>query len=239
MPREIVKFEPNVPMTVTLQYAEGRIVEGRFGEQVMFSLHGNQMMYLDMGVAEKINALEPAAGESVTICKTWNRQRTQRPRWDVSLSINTEKTRAAHEAPRARFTSPADEPPDAWPDAPAVPHPADIPIPAQRASAVHPVMAQAMAPFAPPPAPQGTGTNGPARMPQQQPAAVPIKPSYQQAMTAYLIIAGRAATAAEKTLGPEGSSVRFDSRDIAALATTLMIQAMRDGRMQWRQGEGQ
>ncbi len=233
MPREIVKFEPNVPMTVTLQYAEGRIVEGRFGEQVMFSLHGNQMMYLDMGVAEKINALEPAAGESVTICKTWNRQRTQRPRWDVSLSINTEKTRAAHEAPRARFTSPADEPPDPEWEEPA---PAIAPA---RASAVHPVMAQAMAPFAPPPAPQGTGTNGPARMPQQQPAAVPIKPSYQQAMTAYLIIAGRAATAAEKTLGPEGSSVRFDSRDIAALATTLMIQAMRDGRMQWRQGEGQ
>jgi hypothetical protein len=93
------------------------------------------------------------------------------------------------------------------------------------------------------PVAQGTGTNGPAPAPtaiaQQRPAAVPIKPSYQRAMTAFLIIAGRSAKAAEVTLGAEGGSVRFDSRDVAALATTLMIQAMRDGRIQWKEGEGQ
>jgi hypothetical protein len=66
---------------------------------------------------------------------------------------------------------------------------------------------------------------------------VPIKATYGAAMTEFLLMAGRATRQAEATLGAEGGSVRFDSRDIAALATTCFIQAARDGAIQWRPGE--
>lgn len=45
----------------------------------------------------------------------------------------------------------------------------------------------------------------------------------------FLIVAGRATREAEQILGGEGGSVRFDSRDIASLATTCLIQSFREG----------
>lgn len=90
--REKVTFEPNTPVTVTLKYSEGKIVAGRL---VMYSLEGNQVMFVDMSVAQKIDLLEVNSGESVTICKRWNGQRGSAVRWDVWLSPATEKTHAA------------------------------------------------------------------------------------------------------------------------------------------------
>lgn len=104
--RDKVTFEPNMPQTVTLQYQEGKLVDGRFGQQVMFSLEGNKLMYLDLGVAQKINMLEPAVGESFVICKRWNGQKGQPVRWDVWLSPETEKCRAAKEHPGGNYSSP-------------------------------------------------------------------------------------------------------------------------------------
>ena len=48
---------------------------------------------------------------------------------------------------------------------------------------------------------------------------------YGSAFARFLIEAGRAAHQAETELGSEGASVRFDSRDIAAIATTMFIGA--------------
>jgi hypothetical protein len=104
--RDKLTFDPNVPQTVTLQYQEGKLVDGRFGQQVMFSLEGNQVMYLDLGVAQKINMLEPAVGESFVICKRWNGQKGQPIRWDVWLSPETEKLRAVKEHPGGNYSSP-------------------------------------------------------------------------------------------------------------------------------------
>src|ERR1051325_5112481 len=95
--REKVTFKPNEPQTVTIRYPEGKIVSGRFGEQVMYSLEGNQVMFLDLGVAQKINLLEPQPGESLCICKRWNGEKSQPVRWDVWLSPETEKMRAARQ----------------------------------------------------------------------------------------------------------------------------------------------
>src|ERR1051325_9636638 len=95
--REKVTFKPNEPQTVTIRYPEGKIVSGRFGEQVMYSLEGNQVMFLDLGVAQKINLLEPQPGESICICKRWNGEKSQPVRWDVWLSPETEKMRAARQ----------------------------------------------------------------------------------------------------------------------------------------------
>jgi hypothetical protein len=70
--REKVTFVPNEPVTVTLRYAQGKIVESRFGDQVMWSLADARVMFLDLGVSQKINLLEPQAGESISICKGLN-----------------------------------------------------------------------------------------------------------------------------------------------------------------------
>jgi len=56
------------------------------------------------------------------------------------------------------------------------------------------------------------------------------------AMTEFLVMAGRCAQAAQKTLGAEGAVLQLDSRDVCALATTAFIQAARDGWIVWRPG---
>jgi hypothetical protein len=44
--REVVKFPINTPVEVTLQDQVGKRVEGRYGDQVMFSLLDNRVMYV-------------------------------------------------------------------------------------------------------------------------------------------------------------------------------------------------
>lgn len=84
-----VKFEINEPVQITLRHPAGKIVPGRFGDQVYYSLVAGQCMYLSLDVAQKLNLLEPQAGETVVICK-------RNPKiWDVWLSPETEKMRAA------------------------------------------------------------------------------------------------------------------------------------------------
>lgn len=93
-----ISFEPNVPVTVTLRYPAGKIVSGRFGDQVMWGTEQGTM-FLDLDVAQKINDLQPQQGESVCIAKRWNGKKDSRAVWDVWLSPETEKMRAAREAP--------------------------------------------------------------------------------------------------------------------------------------------
>jgi hypothetical protein len=44
--KERVVFEANVPVTATLAYADGLKVQGRFGDQVMYSLTDGRVMYV-------------------------------------------------------------------------------------------------------------------------------------------------------------------------------------------------
>ncbi len=106
MALEKIQFEINAPVTVTLKHSTGKIVDGKFGRQVYFTLEGFKCMYLDFGAAEQLNALKPEPGESFVICKRGKRE------WDVSLSPATEKMRAAKEmaaepAPRPTPVPPA------------------------------------------------------------------------------------------------------------------------------------
>jgi hypothetical protein len=97
--REKVTFPPNEPVTVTLQYPAGKIISGNFGEQVMWGLADGRVMFLDLAVAQKINHLDPQQGESFVIARRWNGQKGSKVVWDVWLSPETEKTRAAREVP--------------------------------------------------------------------------------------------------------------------------------------------
>ena len=82
---EKLTITPNVPQQIALKYTEGKIVEGRFGNQVYFSLAhpANTCIYLDLGPAEKVNRLEPGKGELFNICKRWTGKKTDSPVWDV------------------------------------------------------------------------------------------------------------------------------------------------------------
>jgi hypothetical protein len=70
---------------------------------------------------------------------------------------------------------------------------------------------------------------GAARLPQDIPLAIPM----DRAMTMFLIAAGRSTREAEQVLGSQGGSVRFDSRDIASLATTCLIHSFNRGWVSW------
>ena len=52
--KERVVFEANVPVTATLAYADGLKVQGRFGDQVMYSLTDGRVMYVPPIVRDKL-----------------------------------------------------------------------------------------------------------------------------------------------------------------------------------------
>ena len=90
-------FKPNVPQQVALKYAQGRMISGRWGEQMLYTLTDDRQMYVPMEVASKINMLEVNVNEPFCICKRWNGQRGQLARWDVWLTPVAEQARAAAE----------------------------------------------------------------------------------------------------------------------------------------------
>jgi len=65
----ILRFQPDVPTQVTLQSSQGIVVEGRYGNRMMFSLVDGRVMYVPPIVATKIEAEGIAAGERFELCK--------------------------------------------------------------------------------------------------------------------------------------------------------------------------
>ena len=66
---EILRFNVNVPAEVALRYGEGKRVQGRFGEQVMYTLVDDRVMYVPVCVADRIEELEMRPGQQFEICK--------------------------------------------------------------------------------------------------------------------------------------------------------------------------
>jgi len=67
--KEIVKFPINTPVEVTLQFEEGKQVEGRYGNRVMYSLLDNRVMYVPPYVEQRFQELAIGAGEPLLLCK--------------------------------------------------------------------------------------------------------------------------------------------------------------------------
>ena len=65
----ILRFQPNVPTQVALQSSQGVVVEGRYGNRMMFTLSDGRVMYVPPIVATKIEAEGIAAGERCELCK--------------------------------------------------------------------------------------------------------------------------------------------------------------------------
>jgi hypothetical protein len=81
---EIVKFPINTPVEVALQDEAGKWVEGRYGDQVIYSLLDNRVMYVPPYVERRFQELAIGAGEPLLLCKRevkeGNRNRTE---WSV------------------------------------------------------------------------------------------------------------------------------------------------------------
>jgi hypothetical protein len=66
---EILRFDTNVPVEVALRFSDGKHVEGRYGDQVMYSLEGDQIIYVPPVVEQRIQDLQIGKGELFEICK--------------------------------------------------------------------------------------------------------------------------------------------------------------------------
>jgi hypothetical protein len=67
--RERIAFQTNVPVSVALAYADGLQVEGRFGDQIMYTLADERVMYVPLAVRTKLVELGIQPREPFTICK--------------------------------------------------------------------------------------------------------------------------------------------------------------------------
>lgn len=67
--REQLRFQTNVPETVVLAFPDGLQVEGRFGDQFLYTWEDDRVSYLVPAVREKLQGLGVGQGDAVTICK--------------------------------------------------------------------------------------------------------------------------------------------------------------------------
>jgi len=78
MTNGILRFNTNSPVEVALRWDDGKRVEGRYGEQVMYSLEGDRVMYVPPVVAQQIRELGIRARETFEICKAELREENKR-----------------------------------------------------------------------------------------------------------------------------------------------------------------
>ena len=75
--REKIAFQTNAPVTVALAYADGEVT-GRFGDQIMYTLADERVMYVPPVVRTKLVELGIQAGEPFTICKAERKEGNRR-----------------------------------------------------------------------------------------------------------------------------------------------------------------
>src|SRR5580698_6171395 len=78
MTNGILRFNINAPVEVALRWDDGKRVEGRYGEQVMYTLEGDRVMYVPPVVAKQIRELGIRAREVFEICKAELREENKR-----------------------------------------------------------------------------------------------------------------------------------------------------------------
>ena len=69
MPKEKIAFQTNIPVEVQLAYADGKRVTGQYGDSFMYTLRGDRVMFVPSFVRERIQELQPQAGQWFRICK--------------------------------------------------------------------------------------------------------------------------------------------------------------------------
>ncbi|MGA2148503.1 MAG: hypothetical protein ABSH49_26465 [Bryobacteraceae bacterium] len=230
---EKLTLTPNIPQQIALKFPDGKLVEGRFGDQMMYSLANNQVMYLDTDVAAKINALELRKNEPFWICKRWTGKKGDQIQWDIyRLDGNSPAvtTGLAPTAIESQIAAQRQQPIPPMPAAPTV----DRVVFANGSGTGVVAPAPATAVSQPPSFTNGNGNkpvNGNGTPPNgSQPyeaagiLAPPIKIGYDVALRRIL----RVTIAELKAAGEQWSDAARQD-----LVSTLMIQAARDGVITW------
>jgi len=111
--REKVSFSTNIPVLVQLEFdppTEAR--EGRFGDQYMYFLAGNRIMFIEPELHAEIVKAGCGAGSELAICK---RELRNAGRKHIQWEVVTQQEEPTHEAPAPRSSprqaSPAAAPP--------------------------------------------------------------------------------------------------------------------------------
>src|SRR5215469_10404616 len=95
--REKVAFQTNVPVTVALAYADGVQVEGRFGDQIMYTLADERVMYVPPVVRTKLVELGIEPRESFTICKAERKEGNRRfIEWRVKKESDSQEINSSN-----------------------------------------------------------------------------------------------------------------------------------------------
>ena len=194
-----------------MKYSNGREVESRFGDekQVMLSLVDGRVAYVSLGVAHSITNLQLGTRESFFICKRWNGAKTQAPRYDVYLTPQGEKDRAAiygapDPAPVAAQNPPSD-----------LERQLDASLAAIQERKRDANLIARRPPVAVP-------------EPQLGPVAVPRPTTKLEEALKTVVAAVFAAQEYAKLIG-YAAMPQFNSEDIRAMANTLIIDTQRNG----------
>ena len=202
---KILRFEMNVPKELALASPNGTLVEGRYGNRMMFQLEDGQVMYVPPVVATKIEEAGIAPGESFELCKTSVRDGKRRSvEWRLkrvdSPSPLEQDLRASVEAAHANAKS------------------------TRGPQLVEATDAEAIPPFAP--IANGDGNHSsPPRSENGNGHATPSTKLEHALKTAI-----SAAHNAEKFGSELGYVVRFDSDAIKSMAITVLINMSGEGR---------
>lgn len=82
--RDALRFQTNVPETVALAFDEGKPVQGRYGDQILYTLEDDRVTYVPLIVDAKRRELGIRKGEEFVICKREATEGTRRViRWEV------------------------------------------------------------------------------------------------------------------------------------------------------------
>ncbi|MEW5976407.1 MAG: hypothetical protein AB1898_11455 [Acidobacteriota bacterium] len=90
MPKERIAFQTNMPVEVQLAYADGKKVTGQYGDSFMYTLRDDRVMFVPCFVRERIQELQPQAGQWFSICKREVQTSEGKTRidWEVLLCGN-------------------------------------------------------------------------------------------------------------------------------------------------------
>jgi len=204
---EYLRFSTNVSEEVALRFPEGK--------QVQSKIEGgaDQMMY---SLADgRVMYVPLHVGERIRELQIGPNQRFSL----VKAEVKTGNRRGIQW--QVKRVDPAPEAPAPRPAAPTAPKAAKPEAAAAQPGTPAGVQSQ--------PGTSGNGTT-------KANAAVPLKTSFATAAEEFMITAIEAARRAEEYAAGHNCSVRFTSEDIQGLASTLFIQAAREGWLTWRPG---
>jgi hypothetical protein len=209
--KQVLRFPVNTPIQVALRVDSGQHVEGRYGEQVLYSLADDRIMYVPPIVEQRIQELAIASGELFEIVKHELKEGSRRSiQWRV---------RRLPEQPELSADSPG-EPTQIVNDETGAPQANG------KQNGSEPGVNQTA---------NGRG-NGHAESNGPKVPAIPeqITGSGIRAMELALNGAAEIAQRVENRAAAKGYSLRFSNDDIRAIGLTIFIQAMRDAIVAWQ-----